>query len=400
MVRAKPEELGFSSDRLLRINDFMKRYVEEGKVAGFVTLVARRGKIAYLDQCGYQDIAQKTPIALDTIFRIYSMTKPITSVAFMMLFEQGLVRLEDPLGRFIPQFKQCKVFGKDGNLVDLNREITVHDLLIHTAGLSYGGIEETKIPVDALYDQADLFNTNIDLEEMVRRIADLPLAYQPGTVWHYSVATDVIGRLIEIITDMSLADYLEEEIFKPLGMVDTGFRVPPDKMKRFSTLYGKTASGDLEVLDDVIGGDYIKVKLFSGGSGLVSTTHDYIRFAQLVQNKGELEGVRLLGKKTVELMTANHVPAALLPISMGEPWPGFGFGLGFSVMLDVPQSGMMGSVGLHGWGGWANTHFWIDPVEQLIGILMLQYIPSGTHPVTNDFRTAVYQAITDACDEG
>lgn len=395
MTESIPEELGFSSERLTRINDFMKRYVDEGKVAGFVTLVARRGKIAYFDKFGYQDIASGTPMELDTIFRIYSMTKPITSVAFMMLFERGLVRLEDPLSRFIPEFKQTKVHGKDGKLIDLAREITVHDLLIHTAGLSYGGIEETKVPVDELYDKADLFNTNINLEEMVRRIADLPLAYQPGTVWHYSVATDVVGRLIELIADKPLPDYLNQKIFKPLGMMDTTFSVPPEKADRLSTLYGKTENGDLEVLDDIIGGDYFNVNLYSGGSGLVSTMPDYLRFAQLVLKKGELDGVRLLGTKTMELMTANHLPPALLPISMGNPWPGFGFGLGFSVILDIPLSGMMGSVGLHGWGGWANTHFWIESREQLIGILMMQYIPSGTYPVTNDFRTAVYQALVE-----
>jgi len=395
MKLSKPEEVGFSSERLVRINDFMKRYVEGGKAAGLVTLVARRGNIIFFDKFGYQDIATKTPIELETIFRIYSMTKPITSIAFMMLFERGLVRLEDPLSRFVPQFKKTKVFGKDRKLLDLDREITIHDLLIHTAGLSYGGVEETKIPVDELYDKADLFNTNINLEEMVHRIATLPLAYQPGTVWHYSVATDVVGYLIEIIADMPLPDYLNEKIFKPLGMVDTAFSVPPEKADRLSTLYGKTEDSELAVLDNTIGGNYFKVHLHLGGSGLVSTMSDYYRFAQLILNKGKLEGVRLLGTKTMELMTANHLPLALLPISMGDPMPGFGFGLGFSVMMNVPLSGMMGSVGLHGWGGWAKTHFWVDPQEQIIGILMMQYIPKGTYQVTNDFRTAVYQALVE-----
>jgi CubicO group peptidase (beta-lactamase class C family) len=393
--RTKPEELGVSSERLMRINDFMKRYVDGGKSAGFVTLVARQGEIIYLDKYGFQDIATKTPIEFNTIFRIYSMTKPITSVAFMMLFERGLVRLEDPVSKYIPQFKQVKVYGKDGKLIDLVREITIHDLLIHTAGLSYGGIEETKIPVDELYDEANLFEPGIDLEEMVQRIASLPLAYQPGTVWHYSVATDVVGRLIELIADMSLLDYLREKVFNPLGMVDTDFSVPPDKTSRFSTLYGKTETGDLGVLDDTIGGGYFNVSLHSGGSGLVSTMPDYYHFTQMVLNKGTSGGLRLLSPKTVDYMTANHVPQSLLPISMGEPWLGFGFGLGFSVMLDIPISGMMGSTGVHGWGGWANTHFWIDQQEQLIGILMMQYIPSGTHPFTNDFRTAVYQALIE-----
>jgi CubicO group peptidase (beta-lactamase class C family) len=395
MKVSTPEELGFSSERLTRINDYMERYVNDGKAAGFVTLVSRRGKIVYLDKYGYQNVEKKIPMGLDTIFRIYSMTKPITCVGFMMLFERGLVRLEDPISKFIPKFKNTKVYGKGGKLVDLTREITVHDLLIHTAGLSYGGIEETKIPVDERYDKADLFNPNIDNEEMVSRIADLPLAYQPGTVWHYSVATDVVGRLIELIADMPLSDFLEERIFRSLGMEDTAFSVPPEKVDRLSTLYGKTENDDLAMLDDTIYGDYFNVRAYSGGGGLVSTMSDYQRFTHMVLNKGELEGVRLLGTKTMELMTANHLPPALLPFSMGDPWPGFGFGLGFSVMMDVPLSGMMGSIGLHGWGGWANTHFWVDPLEEMVGILMIQYIASGPYPVRNDFRTAVYQALIE-----
>lgn len=231
---------------------------------------------------------------------------------------------------------------------------------------------------------------------MVRRITALPLAHQPGREWRYSVATDVVGYLVELISDMSLAEFFDEKIFRPLGMEDIAFSVPPDKIDRFATLYGKTEKGPLEVIDTDTGGDYFNVRLHSGGHGLVSTAADYVRFAQLVLNRGELDGVRLLGPRTMELMTINHLPPALFPMAMSqEPMPGFGFGLGFSVMMDVPQSGMMGSVGLYGWGGWANTHFWVDPREQLIGILMLQYIPSRTYPVTTDFRTLVYQALIE-----
>ncbi|NJD59683.1 MAG: beta-lactamase family protein, partial [Anaerolineae bacterium] len=327
---------------------------------------------------------------------IYSMPKPITSTALMMLFERGLVRLEDPLSKYIPQFKKCKVLGEAGRLLDLDREILIHDLLDHTAGLSYGGYADTRLPVDKLYDQANLFDPTITLEEMVLRIAELPLAFQPGSKWLYSMATDVIGRLIEIISGSPLPDFINDKVCKPLGMKDTAFLVTSSKVKRLSTLYGKGKESDLAVLDEAIGGDYFKTKLYLGGSGMVSTLADYYRFAQCVLNKGELEGVRLLGTKIVEYMTCNHLHAALLPIVMGiTPMPGMGFGLGYSVMMDVAQSGMMGSVGLHGWGGWANTHFWVDPREQLVGILMMQYIPSGTYQVTNDFRTAVYQAMID-----
>ena len=396
MKTSAPEECGFSPDRLKRIDTAMQRYVDRKTLAGIVTLVARRGRVVHFEKYGYQDLETGKPIELDTIFRIYSMTKPITSVALMMLFEHGLVRLTDPVTKFIPRFRKVKVFVNKGQLVDIEREITVQDLLRHTAGLSYGGYEETHAPVDELYDQADLWAPDITNQEMVRRITELPLAHQPGQVWHYSVATDVVGYLVEVISGLPLAEFFDERILRPLGMEDTSFSVPPDKIDRFATLYGKTEKGALEVVDTATGGDYFNVRLHSGGHGLVSTTADYLRFARLVLNRGQLDGVRLLGPRTMELMTANHLPPALMPIAMGEEqMPGFGFGLGFSVMMDVALSGMMGSVGLHGWGGWANTHFWIDRQEQLIGILMLQYLPSGTYPITNDFRTLVYQALID-----
>jgi CubicO group peptidase (beta-lactamase class C family) len=383
-----PEELGLSSERLKRIDTAMQRYIDQELIAGIVTLVARRGSVVHLEKSGMQDIETNKPMELDTIFRIYSMTKPLTSVALMMLFEQGLVRLADPVSKFIPEFKKVKVWVNEGELADLTREITVHDLLTH-------GYEETHTPVDKLYDQADVFNTDMTLQEMMRRIADLPLVHQPGEVWRYSVATDVVGRLIEVISDMTLADFLDEKILRPLGMEDTAFSVPADKMGRFATLYGMTEKGALEVIDTVVGGDYVTVRLHAGGHGLVSTAADYLRFAQLVLNRGELNGVRLLGRKTMELMTTNHIPPTLLPLEMVDPWPGFGFGLGFRVLLDVPQAGVMGSVGSHGWAGWASTYFWVDPQEQLIGILLLQYIPSGTYPISEDFRTAVYQALIE-----
>jgi CubicO group peptidase (beta-lactamase class C family) len=261
--------------------------------------------------------------------------------------------------------------------------------------LSYNGYyEDTGDLVDKLYDEADLWPADATSREMVRRIAELPLAYQPGQEWRYSVATDVIGRVVELISDMSLAQFFEEKILKPLGMEDTAFSVPPDKVDRFATLYGTSQEGALEEIDVAIGGDYADVSLFSGGHGLVSTTLDYARFAQFILNKGELDGVRLLGPRTVDLMTANHLPRAALPMAMGaEAMPGFGFGLGFSVMMDVALSGLMGSVGLHGWGGWAKTHFWVDPREQITGLLMLQHIYAGSHPIAADFRTLVYQAL-------
>lgn len=389
-----PEDMGFSSERLERLNKGMERYIDDGLFAGIVTLVARKGQVVHLKGEGYQDLASKKEIELDTIFRIYSMTKPITAVALLMLFERGLFQIDDPVSKFIPEFNNTKVLGADGQLLDLDREITIHHLMLHTAGMIYQSEEDT--PLNKLYGEADIFNPTISLKEMTRRVAGLPLKFQPGEEFFYSISMDVIGHLIEVISDMSLEDYFVTEIFRPLGMDDTGFAVPIEKTERFATLYGRTESDPLGLIDDDVGGEYFDVKLFLGGSGLVSTASDYFRFAQCLLNNGELDGVRLLGRKTVEWMTLNHLSEKLLPISSGEdPMPGIGFGLGFSVMLDPTQADLMGSVGAYGWGGWASTYFWIDPLEELIGILMTQYIPSLSYPIRKEFRALVYQAIVD-----
>jgi CubicO group peptidase (beta-lactamase class C family) len=274
--------------------------------------------------------------------------------------------------------------------------MTVQDLLRHTAGLSYGGYAESQSPVDKLYDEADLFNPNLTNAKLTERIANLPLMFHPGEKWHYSVATDVVGYLVEVLSERPLADFLQEKIFDPLGMVDTAFHIDPSKLSRFCTLYGKTPDSDFGVLDLPDSSTFLPpVAAQSGGSGLVSTTTDYLQFAQCILNKGELNGVRLLGPRTVELMTCNHLPAVLLPISFegAEPMLGMGFGLGFGVMLDTAQTGVMGSVGDHSWGGFAETFFLIDPKEDMIAILMSQYQPSQTYPIRKEFRTAVYQAL-------
>lgn len=392
-----PEQAGFSSSRLGRIGAVMQGYVDRDKLAGLVTLVARHGKVVQFERFGMMDLENEKPMQLDTIFRIYSMTKPLTSLALMMLFEQGQVRLTDPVTRWIPAFGRVKVLAKDGQLADLEREITIHDLLRHTSGLSYNGYyEDTGELVDKLYDEADLWPADANSEEMVRRIAELPLAFQPGQAWRYSAATDVVGRVVELISGMSLAEFIEAKILDPLGMEDTAFSVPQGKVDRFATLYSMAEDGALQEIDTPVGGDYLNVSLHSGGHGLVSTAADYLRLAQFFLNRGELEGVRLLGPRTVDLMTMNHLPPAALPMVMGaELMPGLGFGLGFSVMLDVALSGLMGSPGLYAWSGWAKTHFWVDPREQIVGIIMPQHVYTGTHPVIVDFRTLVYQALAD-----
>jgi CubicO group peptidase (beta-lactamase class C family) len=386
-----PDELGFSSERLTRVTKVMQQYVDDGKSAGMVTLVARRSAVVHLEKYGYQNLKENQSMELDTLFRIYSMTKPITSAALMMLYEKGLVRLDDPVDKYIPGFKSVKVLEAGGKLVAPKRDITIHHLLTHTAGLSYG--DQTDSLIDGLYKQANLENVNHTNEEVTRRIMEIPLRFHPGENWHYSYATDIIGYLIEILSGVPLSEFLKEHFFIPLGMNDTFFRIPETKKHRISELYGVTEDKFLDVIDTSFGGDFFNVRRDSGGSGLVSTIADYFRFAQCMLNKGELDGVRLLGPRTIELMRTNHLPASMLPITMEEPWPGIGFGLGFSVVLDVTQSDQRGSVGSHGWGGWASTHFWIDPIEEIIGILLLQFIPSRTYPIVNDFRNIVYQSL-------
>ena len=398
MELTNPETAGFSAERLFRINKLMNRYVDSGKLAGMVTCVARRGYVVHFDKFGYQDIQSKAPMELDTIFRIYSMTKPVTCTALMILYEESLFNLTDPISKYIPAFKNVRVWTTDNELVDPVRPITVQDIMRHTAGLSYGGYESSSSYVDKLYDEADLFNTSLTNEEITARIASLPLISHPGEKWHYSMATDVAGYLVEVLSGQSLADFMQEKIIDPLGMHDTAFYIDPAKLNRFATLYGKTADDDLGVLDEPASSDFLPpIAAHAGGSGLVSTTADYLRFTQCILNKGEPEGVRLLGPKTVGLMTSNHLPATLLPIAFEGyvPMLGMGYGLGFGVMLDVAQTGMLGSVGDHSWGGYAETYFLIDPQEEMIAILMSQYLPSQTYPIRQEFRTAVYQALIE-----
>lgn len=396
MKQTDPEVQGFSSERLLRINSLMNRYVESRKLAGMATCVARRAQVVHVETFGYQNLETEAPMSLDSIFRIYSMTKPITSMALMMLYEEAMFNLTDAVSQYIPAFKDAKVWAAGGTLEPANRPMTIQDLLRHTAGLSYGDHAESQSPVDKLYDQADLFNPNITNAEMIERVARLPLMFHPGTEWHYSVATDVAGYLVEVLSGKPLADFMQEKIFDPLGMVDTAFHIDPSKLDRFCTLYGKTADRDLGILDLPDSSEYLPpVAAQSGGSGLVSTTADYLKFAQCMLNKGELNDVKLLSPKTVALMTCNHLPAGLLPIAYEgkEPMLGLGFGLGFGVMLDLAQAAVMGSVGDYSWGGYAETFFWIDPQEDMIAILMSQYLPSQTYPIRKEFRTCVYQAL-------
>jgi CubicO group peptidase (beta-lactamase class C family) len=388
-----PEKVGFSAERLARIQPVMQSHLEKEYAPGFLTLVERKGEIVHLEKCGFQDIATQKPLDFNHIFRIYSMTKPVMSAAFMTLVEQAKCHLFDPVHKFLPEFESVKVLEPGGTLVTPKTPIMIHHLLTHTAGLTYGVFGESE--VDKLYQKADLFNLEIKLDEMVKRIASLPLLYHPGERWAYSVATDVVGRLAEVISGLDLETFLQQTIFQPLGMTDTTFSLPPEKVGRLTTCYAQTETDRLVVADPAEGSEFIDVVGYSGGGGLVSTLGDYLRFARMVLNQGELEGVRILGRKTMERMGSNHLPDALLPMVITEPNPGYGFGLGFSVLMEVPQTGGLGTVGTLGWGGMASTVFWVDPLEELIGILMTQNILMEPVSFESDFRNLVYQALVD-----
>lgn len=395
MNLASPESAGLSSNHLSHLRPTLQRYVDENKVAGIVTLAARHGRIVQHDSWGFQDVAQQTPMRPDSIFRIYSMTKPIVSVGLMMLFEQGKFQLTDPLYRFVPQFKEMQVMDRYGVMEAAVRPITIQHVLTHQAGLSYGFFEDT--PVDEQYRKAELFQENMTLAQMIEAIAGLPLVYHPGEAWRYSVATDVAGRLIEVIAGMPLGEYLQKHIFVPLGMADTGYEIAHEKLPRFTTMYGDSAeSGPMTVLDVPQSSPHARsVKNERGGSGLLSTAVDYVKFAQMLLNHGELDGVRLLGPRTVDFMTSNHIPKANLPLVISEPLHGKGFGLGFSIVTDVAAQGVMGSVGNYGWSGMADTTFWVDPVEQLVGMTYIQYIGLVTSPLRYDFMNILYSAIRE-----
>jgi len=398
MPPTTPESLGLSSARLARIQPAMQRYIDAKKLAGIITLIFRHGQIAHFQTFGSMDIEAGRPMHPDALFRIYSMTKPITSTAVLMLMEEGALRLSDPVTDYIPSFKDIKVYQPRGTadfgLVPPTRPITIHDLLTHTSGLSYG-FEENSY-VDGLYQtkvwQRFDKEPDLTLAQMVEGITKLPLAHQPGTAFRYSVATDVLGYLVQVISGQPFDLFLKEQIFTPLKMQDTSFTVPPEKVSRFTANYGPEEGGGLKVIDAPATSNYTKpTQCPSGGGGLISSTLDYLRFCQMLLNKGELDGVRLLGRKTVEWMTSNHIPAGMFDGGNNS----MGFGLGGAVVLDAGRSTIPGSVGSFTWGGAANTKFWIDFQEQLIAILMLQFMPSDLYPVATDFTNLVYQALVD-----
>ena len=398
MELARPEELGFSSARLARITPALKGYVDRKQIAGLVSLVARRGRVVHFETCGMMGLESSRSMRRDAIFRIYSMTKPVTSAAAMMLVEENHLRLADPLSKYLPMFKDMKVYtprggGADFDLLPAKREITVRDLFIHTAGLSYGF--EPNSYVDGLYREKFRAvlekRSEMSLEEGMQEIAKLPLALHPGTAHRYSVSIDVLGYLIQVISGKPFEVFLKERIFDPLGMGDTGFWVPPEKIGRFTSNMILGETGELKVLDEPASSPYAKpAKFASGGGGLVSTTEDYLRFCQMLLSQGRLGNSRLLGRKTVELMFSNHLAPDVPSFD-----PAYGIGLGGAILLDPARSQRLGTAGSYHCGGLASTHFWIDPREELIGILMLQLMNNTLYPFETDFHNLVYQAIVD-----
>lgn len=394
LVRAKPESVGMSTERLERIRPFMQQYIDKGQLVGIQTLVARRGKIVHFETMGTLDMETGAPLEEDSLFRIYSMTKPVVTTAAMILHEEGKFRLDEPIARYLPAFEDVQVMENgEGEPVAADYPPTIRQVMSHTAGLTYGIFGNTA--VDKMYREAEILR-NRDIKEMVERLGKIPLQYQPGTRWHYSVSVDVIGRLIEVVSGMPLDEFLEARLFGPLGMNDTFFEVPDDKDDRFGTNHMRNRSGDLVVVDRPGDSEFTNtVTFFSGGGGLVSTTQDYLKYSQMMLNGGELNGVRILSPKTVELMTINHLPEGATS-GFGER-PGvmgaFGFGLGFGVATEKPR-GTLGSKGEYNWGGAAGTVFWNDPEEELTAILMVQMM-RNPYPLRTQFKNLVYQAVIE-----
>ncbi len=416
---ASPESAGMSKQALDRLEDHLKRnYVDAGRFPGTQLLVYRRGKIVHSTVQGFADLERKAPVKDDTIFRIYSMTKPITSVAFMMLVEEGRVAIDEPVHKYIPEWKNLGVFQAGTHPAFLtrppSRPMLIVDLLRHTSGLTYGFQQRSN--VDAAYREnkiGEVIKAGT-LQGMIADLAKIPLEFSPGEAWNYSVSTDVIGYLVGLISGMPFEQFLKERIFNPLGMSDTDFFVPADKAHRFAACYsadpkgGMTfhatdRKGTLTLQDDPATSSFLSPpSLISGGGGLCSTAADYLTFCRALLNGGELGGVRLLGPKTLALMTANHLPGGMdLPglsrsLFSEATYNGIGFGLGFSVTMNPAQTLIAGSAGEYAWGGAATTSFFIDPAEELITIFMTQVLPSSAYPLRRELRSMVYAAITDS----
>jgi CubicO group peptidase (beta-lactamase class C family) len=399
-----PESVGFSSERLERLHALMKQTVDQKQLPGIVTMLARHGKVIDYRAYGNKDFTTGAPMTKDAIFRDFSMTKPVTGVAMMMLYEQGKWLPMDRIDKFIPEFQHLKVFkavGQDGKMIleDPVHPPTMAELLTHTAGFVYGFFGDT--PVDKMYREQNLFQSQ-NLQQMIDKLAKIPLAYQPGKAWVYSVSMDIQGYIIEKLSGQSLPDFMEQHIFKPLRMKDAGFFVPKEKRDRFVTMYRANPNGEL-VTDGTPGApaDYAtQPTLPSGGGGMVSTAEDYFRFAQMLCNGGELDGVRLVSPASVKLMASNHLPPSLLTgefgIGLQVMRPGFGYGYNCAVVFDPPEANLPEGKGTFFWGGAAGTWFWIDPTNDVVFVGMIQRLLGPLSPnLEFQSRAAVYQALVN-----
>lgn len=409
-VEVEPEEVGLDRGRLERLDAHFRRYVDDGRLPGWLISVSRHGRVAHLSTYGHRDVEAGLPVEADTVFRIYSMTKPITSIAAMMLWEEGAFELKDPVHRYLPEFRGARVFRGGSAMAPQTEPVAepmrIWHLLTHTAGLTYGFHHQT--PVDAIYRHRGYewaAPKGVDLAGAVAAWADIPLLFQPGTRFNYSVATDVVGRLVEVCSGSTLDEFLRSRVFAPLGMDETAFWVGEgglDAADRLAALYVPEPVGRKAVRYDRMGASATKPQTFlSGGGGLVSTAGDYHRFGEMLRRGGELDGVRLLSPRTVSYMASNHLPGGVDLEAFGQStfsettFDGVGFGLGFSVVLDPVANRSPGSVGEYGWGGAATTAFLVDPVEDLTVQFFTQLLPSSTHPVRPQLKQMVHQAIVD-----
>lgn len=407
-IEADPAEVGLDAARLGRIDTHFRRYVDEGKLPGWTIAVARGDRLVHLSHHGRRDVEAGLPVTDDTIWRIYSMTKPITSVAALMLWERGALELTDPVSRYIPAFAEQRVY-RGGSALNPGTDaalepVRVHHLLTHTAGLTYGFHHAH--PVDEMYRSKGYeFGApeGVDLATAADQFASFPLLFQPGTEWNYSVATDVLGRVVEVASEQRLDEFLRTEILDPLGMTETTFSVAPGspEAERLATLYNARPGGGLVVNKVLARAATREPTYLSGGGGLLSTAGDYLRFARMLARGGELDGVRILGPRTLARATRNHLPGGGDLETVGRPifsesaFTGVGFGLGFSVVIDGPAGKQLANEGTFAWGGLASTAFWVDPVDDVVALFFTQLVPSSTYPIRSQLQTLVQQAVID-----
>jgi len=412
LVDARPEEVGMSSRGLQNVSRLVQRYIDDGRYAGAIIEIARHDQVVYFETYGNMDNEASKPMAHDTIVRAYSMTKPIASIALMQLYEEGLFQLDDPVSAYVPEFAKLEVFDggteSDYRTRPAAREMTVRDVLMHTSGLIGRGHDS---PVGRMYGAAGLLGSESDgtLHDMIRKVGELPLYCDPGSEWNYGISTDIVGYLVEVIAVQPFDRYLEEQIFQPLAMPDTGFHVPESEFERFAACYERddeaaaTNGGNRYRLQDAPAASHYTTPrtYFSGAGGLVTTATDYMRFSRMLANGGELEGERVIGPRTIEFMASNHLPTGGDLATMGQPqfgetaMEGIGFGLGFAVLMNPTKAQLLGTPGEYYWGGAASTAFFVSPAEDLAVVFLTQLRPSSSYPIRRELRIATYASITD-----